>query len=128
MTLHTRNNYDLPPNLFSPFPPHLESLGVVDQTGEDNNPEHQEEDEQREFLGRSLEGVDEDLESPRVPREFEESQDANDAEELYHLSRLARVVLCPAANGRHSREEEKKRKNCGRGKTISFLLFSDLVS
>ena len=35
----------------------LETFAVVDETGEDNNAQHQKEDEQRQFLCRSFECV-----------------------------------------------------------------------
>lgn len=60
----------------------LDPLGVVDQAGEYDDAKHQEEYEQREFLSRRAERLDQDLQSGRVPRQLEQPHDANDAQEL----------------------------------------------
>ena len=63
----------------------LQPLAVVDETGEDDDAQHQEEDEQRQFFGRRFERVDEDLEAGRVARQFEQPQDADDGEKFQNV-------------------------------------------
>ena len=58
------------------------SLRVVDEAGEDDDPEHQEEHEEHQLLGRGSECLEEDLEARGVSGEFEQSEDTNDGEKL----------------------------------------------
>lgn len=60
----------------------LQTLGVVDERGEDDDAQDEEEDEQEQFFGTRLKRVDEDLQSPRMSCQFEQPEDADDAEEV----------------------------------------------
>ena len=60
----------------------LYPLGVVDQRSEHHYAEYQEEYQQRELVRRSFERLDENLETPRVTRQFEQSHDSDDREKL----------------------------------------------
>ena len=64
---------------------YLSPLGVVDQRGKHDDEENEEEDEKGEFVGGCLEGVDEDLETRRVPGKLEKTHDAHDAQEVQYL-------------------------------------------
>lgn len=60
----------------------LYPLGVVHQTGKDDDAQDQEEDEEGQLLGRGPERLYEYFQARRVPRQLEQSHDAYDAEEL----------------------------------------------
>ena len=63
----------------------LQSLGVVDETGEDDDAQHQEEDEQGQLFGRCFERVDQDFQAGTVSGQFEQTQDPDDGEELQNI-------------------------------------------
>lgn len=52
---------------------YLKSLRVVYQTGKEDNAKDEEEDQECEFLGGGLEGVNEYAKTRRVSRQLEES-------------------------------------------------------
>ena len=66
----------------------LDPLGIVDQRGEDDNPEDEEEDKQHELLSGGAEGLQENLEAGGVTCEFEQPEDPDDREELQHIGVL----------------------------------------
>lgn len=64
----------------------MQTLCIIDQTGENDHAQDQEEDEQRQFFTAGLEGVNEDLEAWRVSSQFEQPQDSNDWEKFQNIS------------------------------------------
>ena len=66
----------------------LDAFGVVDQTGEYDDAQHQEEDEQRQLFGRRPERLDQDLQSGRVARQFEQPHDTDDGKEFQYVGVL----------------------------------------
>ena len=73
----------------------METLSVVDQTGEYHHAQDQEEDQQRQLLGACLESMNQYFQSWRVSSELEESEDADDGEELedVRVLNVSKVVL-----------------------------------
>ena len=66
----------------------LNPLGVVDETGEDDDAKDQEENEERQLFGRGSKRLDENLETGRVSRQFEQPHDADDGEEFENVGVL----------------------------------------
>lgn len=60
----------------------LQPLGVVDETGEEHDAEHEEEDEQEQLLGTRSESVYQYLQSSRVACQLEQTENADDGEKV----------------------------------------------
>lgn len=61
---------------------YLNSLGVVDKWGKDDDAKDKEEYEQHELFGRSSKSLNKNFQTRWVSRQLEQPKDANDGEEL----------------------------------------------
>ena len=71
----------------------LGALGVVDESGEDNDSEDEEEDEEAEFVSAGFERLYENLESRRVPSQLEQSHDTDHTEHAHGHAHIQSMFL-----------------------------------
>jgi len=72
----------------------LRALGVVDESGEDDDAQYEEEHQQHELVRARLERLYENLESGRVARQLEQSHDPNYAENTSHAHAQITAESC----------------------------------
>lgn len=85
----------------------LETFGVVDERGENDNEQDEEKDEQVELFHGRLERVYENLETVRVTSELEETENAHDRDELIEV-RVGHALFV-VGNGENEVEVEGER-------------------
>lgn len=63
----------------------LQSFSVIDEAGEDDNPQNEEENKQGQFFSRCFECMHQYFETGRVPSQFEQPQDSNNREKFQNI-------------------------------------------